>query len=163
MKYEFFVIKPRTSTKAEEVNPGIEVTQIKCFVMCHATSKHNLQVILARGGWVETHPRHSQVVPPGIVHVSRSIARGFFSLPREWYRQLLMKENHDRVSALRATSSFQKVENYFLLFYAVPRWQTLILSKTQTLGRRGAGSCPLLKSWVKLFYLHINLDHSSTS
>ena len=163
MKYEFFVIKPRTSTKAEEVSPGIEVTQIKCFVMCHATSKHNLQVILARGGWVETHPRRSQVVPPSIVHVSRSIARGFFSLPREWYRQLLMKENNDRVSALRATSSFQKVENYFLLFYAVPRWQTLILSRTQTLGRRGGGSCPLLKSWVKLFYLHINLDHSSTS
>lgn len=117
MKYKCFVIKPRTSTKAEEVGPGIEVTQDKYFVMCHATSKYNYQVILARGGWVETHPRHSQLVAPGIVclplHNERIL---FFSLSRKWYRQLIMKENSDRVSALRATSSLQKVENYFCFF-----------------------------------------------
>lgn len=162
MKYEFFVIKPRTSTKAEEVSPGIEVTQIKCFVMCHATSKHNLQVILARGGWVETHPRHSQLVAPGIVCLSLHNERIFLSFP-----EMLPTVNNEREQwscfSFQSDKFAPKSRKLFLLFYAVTRLQSLMLSRTQTLGRRGGGSCPLLKSWVKLFNLHINVDHSSTS
>lgn len=91
MKYKCFVIKPRTSTKAEEVGQGIEVTQDKYFVMCHATSKYNYQVILARGGWVETHPRHSQLVAPGIVCLPLHNERIFLSFP-----EMIQTVNNER-------------------------------------------------------------------
>lgn len=115
MKYECFVIKPRTSTKAEEVGPGIEVTQDKYFVMCHATSKYNYQVILARGGWVETHPRHSQLVAPGIVCLPLHNERIFLSFP-----EMIQTVNNEREQwscfSSQSASSLQKVENYFCFF-----------------------------------------------
>lgn len=95
MKYEFFVIKPRTSTKVEEVSLGIDVTQVKYFVMCHATSKYNHQVISARGGWVETHPRHSQLVAPGIFCLSLHNERIFLSFP-----EMIQTVNNERDCSL---------------------------------------------------------------
>ena len=95
MKYEFFVIKPRTSTKVEEVSLGIDVTQVKYFVMCHATSKYNHQVISARGGWVETHPRHSQLVAPGIFCLSLHNDRIFLSFP-----EMIQTVNNERDCSL---------------------------------------------------------------
>lgn len=150
MKYEFFVIKPRTSTKVEEVSLGIEVTKVKCFVMCHATSKYNHQVILARGGWVETHPRHSQVVAPGIVHVSRSITRGFFlSSPR-----MIQTVTNEREQWSRFSSQSKFVPKSRKLFSAFLCRSSLANSdiiKNPNLGEAGRGKLSSTKKLSQAF------------